>query len=321
MQSLIVNADDFGLTPGVNRAVAELHAAGALTSATLMANGGAFEDAAAFAHAHPSLGVGCHIVLVDGFPVSPLSEVASLLADPIRTLDNRKLGAFRAAPGAFLRDLFLGRISAAQIEQEAIAQIRKIQRAGVRVTHIDTHKHLHSFPSVLRPLLRAARACDVGAIRNPYEPDWSLRIAASGADWLRVLQVKAVRARRGTFLREVERAGMRTTDGALGVLATGTLDAKLLKRMAKALPQGAWELVCHPGYDDPDLRRIRTRLTISREIELAALLKVIPSRAEPHPMLVHFGQLPEIDPPAPRRPKKKSDNRRRQDGERRFPRD
>src|ERR1700729_307855 len=68
---LILNADDFGLTAGINRAIGELHAAGALTSATLMANGPAFDDAVRVASAHPTLGVGCHVVLTDGAPVSP----------------------------------------------------------------------------------------------------------------------------------------------------------------------------------------------------------------------------------------------------------
>jgi predicted glycoside hydrolase/deacetylase ChbG (UPF0249 family) len=81
---LILNADDFGLTRGVNRAIAELHAAGALTSATLMASGAAFDGAIAVAHAHPTLGVGCHIVLTDGTPISPPESIPSLLG-PDRT--------------------------------------------------------------------------------------------------------------------------------------------------------------------------------------------------------------------------------------------
>src|ERR1700679_3049862 len=82
---LILNADDFGLTRGINRAVAELHAAGALTSATLMANGPAFDDAVSIAHAPPTLGIGCHIVLPDGTPVSPPESIPTLLAPDGKT--------------------------------------------------------------------------------------------------------------------------------------------------------------------------------------------------------------------------------------------
>src|ERR1700760_2157932 len=83
---LIINADDFGLTPGVNRAIAELHQARALTSATLMATGSAFDDAVAIAHANPALGVGCHIVLTDGAPVSPPQSIPTLIGADGRNL-------------------------------------------------------------------------------------------------------------------------------------------------------------------------------------------------------------------------------------------
>ncbi|MGA7352944.1 MAG: ChbG/HpnK family deacetylase, partial [Acidobacteriaceae bacterium] len=75
---LIVNADDFGLTPGVNRSIAELHRAHALSSATLMATGAFFDDAAALAHANPNLEVGCHILLVDGTPALPPEQIPTL---------------------------------------------------------------------------------------------------------------------------------------------------------------------------------------------------------------------------------------------------
>src|SRR5580698_7200271 len=82
---LIVNADDFGLTPGINRAIAELHDAGVLTSSTLMANGPAFADAVALALDRPTLGVGCHIVLTDGTPISPPSSIPTLIGPDRRT--------------------------------------------------------------------------------------------------------------------------------------------------------------------------------------------------------------------------------------------
>src|SRR5947208_962069 len=100
---LILNADDFGLTPGINRAVAELHAAGALTSATLMANGPAFDDAVAIAHANPTLGVGCHIVLTDGTPVSPPETIPTLLSPDGKT--------FRPSLSDFFLAVLRGKVS------------------------------------------------------------------------------------------------------------------------------------------------------------------------------------------------------------------
>src|SRR6185437_10641319 len=95
-------------------------------------------------------------------------------------------------------DLFRGRIRDAEIEWEAAAQIRRLQTAGVRITHIDTHKHTHMFPRVLRPVLRAALQCGVRAIRNPFEPDWALK-ATPGAPALRRTQVRLLRMLRREF--------------------------------------------------------------------------------------------------------------------------
>lgn len=271
MARLIINADDFGLTPGVNRSVAELRQAGALTSATLMATSEFFEEAVALARANPSLEVGCHVLLVDGVPALPPAQVASLL---------ERTGQFRASLGRFAADLHLGRIRAEEIEAEATAQIRRVQDAGLRVSHVDTHKHTHMFPRVLRPLLRAAQACGVAAIRNPFEPDWALRVTPS-AGRLRRLAVVALDSQRRTFLRLVSEAGMETTSGTIGVLATGTLEvARTLDGLLRALPQtpqeAVWELVCHPGYPDTHLDGVRTRLKASRGLEHAALLEAIP---------------------------------------------
>jgi chitin disaccharide deacetylase len=280
---LILNADDFGLTPGVNRSVVELQEAGALTSATLMATADGFAAAAAQAIGHPRLGVGCHIVLVDGMPVLPRSEIPGLATAS---------GEFRPTLGAFVRDLMRGKIPEAEIEAEAVAQIRRLQSAGIDITHVDTHKHTHMFVKVLRPLLRAARECGVGAIRNPFEPGWAIAVtpnAPSGRRW----QVRLLRARRHAFVRLVRKAGLATTDGAIGVLATGILEAKTLRRLLSVMPEGTWELVCHPGYMDAELEGVRTRLRESRVIEHAAILDVVRSYVQEHPEInfTHFGQL------------------------------
>src|SRR5277367_7193849 len=174
VRRLIVNADDFGLTPGVNQAVMELHAARALSSATLMATASYFSQAVSTAKQCPSLGVGCHIVLVDGTPALPPTQIPSLI-----DTSSQNGTAFRPKLSTFVTDLLRGRIRDSEIEAEATAQIRKVQQAGIHVTHVDTHKHTHTFPGVLRPLLKAALACGVKAIRNPFEPDWSLNATAN----------------------------------------------------------------------------------------------------------------------------------------------
>ncbi len=262
---LLINADDFGLTPGVNRVIGELHAAGALPSATLMACGAAFQDAVAIAHAHPTLDVGCHVVLVDGTPLAPAHTVSTLLSPQ---------GTLRDSLAGFLLQLQRGRIREEEIEAEATAQIRHLQRAGIAVSHVDTHKHTHLFPRVARPLLRAAAACGVAAVRNPFEPAWSASLTRGAL--VRKVEVTVLRSFRASFERLTAKYRIASTDGCIGVSATGRLDAQSLDTLLTHLPAGIWELVCHPGENDSALRAIRTRLTTTREVERAALLAAIP---------------------------------------------
>ncbi|MGA2696140.1 MAG: ChbG/HpnK family deacetylase [Terriglobales bacterium] len=263
MTRLIVNADDFGLTPGVNRAVAESCQRGIVTSTTLMADGGAFSDAVAIASTLREIGIGCHVVLVDGSPILPPAHVTSLVEG--------QTGRFPNELSPVVVRALRGQLDPNQIEAEVTAQIRKLQDAGIAVSHVDTHKHTHLLPQILRPILRAARSCGVKAIRNPFGRV-SIRLALSRPVlWKRTLQVGLLNRLAKTFLRTVSDAGMVTTDGSLGVVATGALDESLFRSIIEDLPEGTWEFVCHPGYNDADLNQIQTRLRAARERELAVL--------------------------------------------------
>ncbi|MGA7523256.1 MAG: ChbG/HpnK family deacetylase [Acidobacteriaceae bacterium] len=275
---LLVNADDFGLTPGINRSIVELHAARALSSATLMATGAFFDDAVRLAHDHPTLEVGCHILLVDGIPALPPRKIPSLCPNG---------QTFRPSLTHFVRDLLTYRIRAAEITAEATAQILRLQGAGLRVSHIDTHKHTHLFSGVLRPLLLAARACGIPAIRNPFEPAWALR-ATPNASLLRRLAVVALSTEHRGFLRRVRLASLATPSGTIGVLATGTSGPDAVRSTLRALlaaqppdssavPSSIWELVSHPGHLDPHLDAVHTRLRGSRAHEHDALRELLPN--------------------------------------------
>lgn len=283
---LIINADDFGLTTGVNRAIAELHQAKALSSATLMANGAAFEDAVAIAHAHPTLGVGCHVVLTDGTPVSPPESIPTLLGSDGRS--------FRPSLVDFVQALLRGSIREEEIEREALAQVEKLQRAGVDVTHLDTHKHSHLFPQVARPLLRVAERRSIPAVRNPFEESWSL--ALGHGNRLRRLQVRLLGGLKRRFARQPQIASgeVVSPNGTIGISATGNLDAPTLRQILNALPEeGVFELCCHPGYNDGDLDRVTTRLRRHREVERLALLAEVPlfGLHRNAARLIHYGEF------------------------------
>jgi hopanoid biosynthesis associated protein HpnK len=283
---LIINADDFGLTLGVNRAIKELHQAGALTSATLMATGAAFDDAVSIARGNPGLGVGCHITLTDGVPVSHPESIPSLIGADRQS--------FRPSLVDFLQALLRGQIREEDIEREALAQVNKLQLAGIDVTHVDTHKHTHLFPAVTRPLLRVAARCSIRAIRNPFEQPWSL--ALGHGNRLRRLQVKLLGSLKSKFEQQsqIRDGQVRTTDGTIGISATGHLTAETLRQILEALPEdGTFELCCHPGYNDGELDRVTTRLRTHREVERWALLNEVPAAArQPNgPQLIHYGDL------------------------------
>jgi hopanoid biosynthesis associated protein HpnK len=265
VRRLIVNADDFGFTQGVNRAIVEAHTRGIVTSATLMANGRAVQDAISRAQATPTLSIGCHVVLIDGQPLSDSKQIPSLTSSDGHFGDSLKSFAARA---------LTGHLDAREIEAEAGAQIRKLQSAGIRVWHVDTHKHTHLFSAVLRPVLRAARACGVSAIRNPFGPRKPLRSAdlvKRPGLWTRYAEVCVFRALADKFREAAKKEGFVTTDGTFGIVVTGALDEQLFRAIAAIIPEGTWEFVCHPGYNDDDLRAANTRLRESRETELQLL--------------------------------------------------
>jgi hopanoid biosynthesis associated protein HpnK len=264
MRRLIINADDFGLTAGINRAVAEAHRNGILTSSTLMANGPAFEQAVEIARSSPRLSVGCHTVFVDGRPMLDSRRVPSLLA-------SKTSSRFCTGLARFAGRALSGALRESEIEAEATAQIERLQAFGLPVTHVDTHKHTHIFPRVLRPLLRAAVKCGVGAVRNAFEPVRFSLLAERPRLWRRITQVKLMRGLAKGFRRTVHEYGMATPDGTLSIAATGALDQRLFRLLLEDLPEGTWEFVSHPGYNDRDLDGARTRLRESREEELQIL--------------------------------------------------
>ena len=269
MRRLIVNADDFGMTSGVNRAIAESHKSGVVTSATVMANEAAVDEAIALATQHPSLGTGCHVVLVDGIPVSQPDAVQSLIGTRNGDLSRFRPGIAQLAVAALSRS-----VREPEVHGEASAQIERLQSRGLSLSHVDCHMHSHILPVISRAVLRAARDHDVRAVRNPFEPAWSVAAthkSSSLRSWNRSAQVSVLRALERQFLNSVKQNGMKTTDGTIGIAVTGLLDRDLLTRLVDVMPDGTWELVTHPGYHDRDLSAAKTELKESRAVELELL--------------------------------------------------
>lgn len=290
VRRLIINADDLGLTHGVNQAIAEAHTQGVVTSTTLMANGRAFENAVKIAQERPQMSVGCHAVLVDGAPVARPEQVRCLLAPvgrealPFERVRSGAVRAVAATAGGKRRfyDGFgqvamlslRGRLNKAQIANEVAAQIEKIQHTGLQVSHIDAHKHLHMLPDVAEGIMAAAHETGVKRIRNPFVPLRPIVMAQVFRRprlWQRYSEVTLLRSYYYGFKSRLKHFGLTTPDGSFGVVVTGALDMDMFRVVMGCVPDGTWEFVCHPGYIDEELSHVKTRLRESREKELAVL--------------------------------------------------
>ena len=140
-----------------------------LTSTSLMATAPAVEDAIDLARQNPGLGVGCHLNFVEGSPAAHPESIPTLLGADGKT--------FRPSMADFAQAVLRGSVVPEEIALETQAQIQRLQRAGIDVTHVDTHKHTHVFPLIARTIVHIAQRCGVHAIRNPYEPRWSQKLA------------------------------------------------------------------------------------------------------------------------------------------------
>lgn len=169
------------------------------------------------------------------------------------------------------------RVSLADIEFELRAQIKKVIGTGVRPTHFDGHKHIHVLPAVSEIVIRLAKEFGVPAVRCPMEQNAHASLALRSHGPLAISRIKqylvsrAVSAMARNFRRKLEKTETLSPARFYGISDTGFLDASAIRRILASLPQGASELMCHPGYRDIDLERTRTRLLTQREIEIQGL--------------------------------------------------
>ena len=268
MKQLIVNADDFGLTENVNRGILDAHREGIVTSATLLANGMAFDGAAAASKRFHRLGIGVHLNLTEGMPVAEASHIPTLV-------DRR--GRLHLAPARLWAGIAAGQVSLSDIEVELWAQVMKVIRAGIRPTHLDGHKHIHVLPRVSEVVIRLAREFRIPAVRSPLEHN--PHTSSSLYDGLhsristakQYLVSRAVSKLARSFREKLAQAGLVSPANFYGLGQTGFLDATTIRQILKNLTPGTSELMCHPGYHDFNLERTGTRLLTQREIEIQGL--------------------------------------------------
>ena len=239
MKQLIVNADDLGLTPGVNRGILRGFQDGIVTSASLLVTGSAFEEAVALARQNPTLDIGLHLTLVE--------ERAVLGHKVLPTLVD-ETGRFPRTSGEFFRRAFLGRINWDEVKREIAAQIARFQKTGLRLSHIDSHQHLHMFPPVFPIVRRLASGMDNVWIRNSAG-QWRKSPGVRMGRWIQQLGLNlACLSARGLYAAPL----LQMPDGMYGFEVSGCLTRSVVEQILRKIPDGLYELICHPGEGDAE---------------------------------------------------------------------
>ncbi len=263
-KNLVITADDFGAAPEVNEAVERGFGEGVLTAASLMVGAPAAADAVARAKRLSGLGVGLHLVLVEGRPLSPPARIQSLVdAEGNFRADMVRAGVHFAVSGAARRELGL----------EIAAQFAAFAATGLTLDHVNAHKHFHLHPTIGRLVLEIGAAHGLAAARLPVEPRDVLRSAEPGVSPPSgaVERFWAGRARAA-----FRRRGILVPDQVFGLAWSGAMGERRLKALIERLPEGLSEIYLHPATTDTF---VGAAAGYRYEEELAALTSPVVRRA------------------------------------------
>jgi len=294
VKKLIVNADDFGMAEEVNHGIIVAHREGIVTSASLLANGSAFDDAVSESRHFPRLSIGVHVNLSQGFPVSAAQRVPTLVTG------RREL---HLRPFHLWVGILTKKISLEDIRMECRAQIARVFDAGMTPTHLDGHLHVHLLPQLSPILIELAVEFCIPFIRCPAEDvEATLPLLWKTdppciASLERSAVALAVSSLARRFREQLRSAGLLCPDAFLGLAHTGFLDGKTLAALLAVVRNGTTELMCHPGYASPRVEALGGKLTGERKAEVLALtapeineiVKNLGIR------LTNFGELAEED--------------------------
>lgn len=258
---LIVAADDFGMSAGVNAGILRAYRDGILTDTSLMVNGQAFAEATELARANPGLSVGLHLMLVQGRCAAPPASIP-LLADAD--------GIFGNAPvWAGMRFFFVPGVRA-QLRREIIAQLDKFLATGLPLSHVDGHLTIHMHPVVVDVLVDVCQQYGIRAVRLPREP-LAPALRYDRRHVLRKLfEATSFNALSRWARPRLQRARLRHPDRMFGLHQTGHVSEEYLLSVLADLPPGVNEVYCHPALIDDEARRWRPA-DYESEQELAAL--------------------------------------------------
>jgi chitin disaccharide deacetylase len=238
---LIVNADDFGRSPSINRAIIAAHQEGILTSTSLMVNEPACAEAVALARQNPRLGVGLHLTFLCGRAALPREKIPGLLAANGRFTNNPAAAGFR---------YFFKRSLHHELRAEIHAQFEKFRTTGLPLDHVNGHLHLHLHPTVFRILMADARQLGVERLRLTFDPFWLNLRLASGQLGYRILHALVFHSLAAYARPTLKRRGFRHTSRVFGLLQNARVNEAYVLRLLSQLPAGDSELYSHPSLDE-----------------------------------------------------------------------
>lgn len=279
MRTLVVSADDFGLTKSVNEGIAKACREGIVTNLNLMPTGEAFDDAVRLAKELGLTEAGAHLALTESAPLSVHNKIPTLVG---------KKGSFRPSYVAFVRDLFLGRVDLDQAYIELRTQLATAARSGLRITSLSSHEHIHLMPAILDIFVKLALEYDIPFIRYPRR-EKPVGPLAPGA-----IYKNAILSFLGKpVAHTLKEAGLRCTDHFIGLLDSGAMNETKLVAHIASLDEGTTELVMHPGFLGPEVVD-RHRFHLRCEEELFALTgkKALDALREKNITLAKFSELP-----------------------------
>ena len=232
---LVVNADDFGQSPGVSRGIVRAHREGVVTSTSVLGNCEDLAGVCALLAEATELGVGVHLTLVGGRPVAPAASLPTLTdAD----------GGFPARAEEFFKSWVRGRVDVSEIEREFDAQVSRMRDAGVRPDHLDTHRHLGFVPAVGRAMEAVARKHGIPGIRSAVERPTLAWLTEPG----RGLEAGLLTGL--AWLTRRQMGALRHGPQSWGFVEAGRLDEVRILEILGRMGPGAHELICHPGEED-----------------------------------------------------------------------
>lgn len=256
MKYLIVSADDFGLTKSVNEGIVKAHREGIVTSINLFPSGDAFDDALRLAGEMGLKEAGAHLALTETAPVADSKSVSTLVSPD---------GKFHSGRNQFLPRFILGMVDQDHIYMELKAQMDVIAAAGITITDLSSHEHIHMVPGILAIFVKLAKEYDIPAIRYPHKDKSARPFALDGFYKSFVLTFFE-----GGMARVLDRSSIRSPDHFRGFLDSANITEDTLLRIVDSLEAGTTELICHPGFLSPEVLD-RYRFHKNCEAELFAL--------------------------------------------------